>query len=219
MFFYRILQGIMLFTRKSSCTFFKFSLTPKYEMVKSPFGLAMVKSESNNLKSGAGGKLRDFPPGAKLDPKGDINKLHKQVQKSLDEHMEKMEHLLAQNTELVGKIHNLLAEQRKVVEPMGVHLGEPNPVIRCFSGKLSGLEEFVSLAREHEKKICDNIGIALKENLDAALLRLANASKNGTGPLNGPMFVYSEKGKAKEKLPREGDAPKKIRRAVKKLKI
>ncbi|MDR1413823.1 MAG: hypothetical protein LBI56_02710 [Puniceicoccales bacterium] len=181
--------------------------------------LAMGKS-ANNTSADAGGKRQnDLPAGAKLDYRDEVDRMHSKAQKAIDEHMKKMEHLLEQNTELVAEIRDLLVAQRKSVASMGARIGDPNPVVKNLQGKFGGLNDFALLGREHEKKICANLGFTPEGgDWDVALLNLANAIKNDSGPFGGLTMPLSS-GKPKEKSEQQNSAPKKAKKAVKRVRI
>jgi hypothetical protein len=38
-------------------------------------------------------------------------------------------------------------------------VGEDNPVVKRLKDKLGGIDEFANLAKEHEMRICDGMGL------------------------------------------------------------
>jgi hypothetical protein len=94
--------------------------------------------------------------------------------------------LVARNEDLMDAMDDLLAKQRKAFNSIGISLGEPNPIVKNLRDKLSGVDEFAELAREHEKRICDGLGLTPAKGWDLALAaaEMASGGRNTMGELS-----------------------------------
>ncbi|MDR1457670.1 MAG: hypothetical protein LBI47_02360, partial [Puniceicoccales bacterium] len=84
--------------------------------------------------------MNSLPPGAKLDYKEDVDRLHADVMEKVAVSQEKAEEALAQNTKLAKQIRDVLDKQQKIFAALGCKPGEGNPVVKCLKDKLSGID-------------------------------------------------------------------------------
>ncbi|MDR2432315.1 MAG: hypothetical protein LBD34_01000 [Puniceicoccales bacterium] len=120
-----------------------------------------------------------LPLGAKLDYKEDVDRLHASIMEKVAVSQKKVEEALAQGTKLAKQIRNVLAEQGKILAALDSKPGEGNPVVKRLKDKLSGIDDLTKLARQHEMRICDSLGLTPKGGWEQALAHLEKSTKEG----------------------------------------
>jgi hypothetical protein len=145
-----------------------------------------------------------LPVTAKLDYREDVDKLNAEVNAKIAQYRKRADGVLKQNAILANQARQLLQAQKKVFEPLGVKIGEPNPFVKIFGKHLGSIDEFAQLAREGEINSAMTSGFSAPEGgWELALLR-ANSDisrHKGTGTMGeisqlllnkGPQMVTGE---------------------------
>ncbi|MDR2603104.1 MAG: hypothetical protein LBC11_00895, partial [Puniceicoccales bacterium] len=123
--------------------------------------------------------MNSLPIGAKLDYKEDVDRLHASVMAKVAVSQKKAEEALAQGTKLAKQIRDVLAKQEKILAALESKPGEGNPVVERLKDKLSGIDDLAKLARQHEMRICDSLGLTPEGGWEQALARLEKSAKGG----------------------------------------
>jgi hypothetical protein len=175
-----------------------------------------------------------LPPGAKLDYREDVDRLHANVMEQVTISVKKTEEILAQNAKLAKQIRDVLDKQQKIFSMLECKPSDGNPVVGRLKDKLSGIDDLAKLSREHEMRICDSLGLTPEGGWERALARLGNSTKGKRtiGELSdillqkdtskGPSNEYQGYDSSAEKTSSHGqnvEAVEKAKRAVKRMKI